>query len=170
MAEPIENIVTRSLKAARELYYPLVLIVGESGSGKTSVIQNLAKQHKTDPININLCLSKELLELTARQRQLKLAEILAQAVIDKGEVVFLDNIEILFDIGLMQDPLRLLQNLSRNLTVVASWNGSFDKGKLTYSEPEHCEYRSYYLTDTLVVSMNGNATIDFKQSNEDKPV
>ena len=92
------------------------------------------------------------------------------AVNDKGEVVFLDNIEILFDVGLKQDPLRLLQGLSRNLTLVASWNGNFDKGKLTYSEPEHCEYRSYDLTDTLVVSMNGDATVDFKQSSEDKLV
>lgn len=168
MAEPIENKVTRSLKAAEELYHRLVLIVGKSGSGKTSVIQNLAKQHKTDPININLCLSKELLELTQKQRQLKLSEILAQAVNDKGEVVFLDNIEILFDIELKQDPLRLLQGLSRNITLVASWNGIIDKGKLIYAEPGHLEYRSYDLTDTLVVNMNGDTTVDFKQSSEDK--
>ncbi|MBF0201023.1 MAG: hypothetical protein HQK66_06880 [Desulfamplus sp.] len=54
MAEPIENRVTRSLKAAQELYHRLVLIVGKGGSGKTSVVQNLAKLHHTEPININL--------------------------------------------------------------------------------------------------------------------
>ncbi len=162
MAEPIENKVIKSLKAAEELYYRLVLIVGKSGSGKTSVIRNLARQHKVDPVNINLCLSKELLELTTKQRQLKLSEIMAQAVNDKGDVVFLDNIEILFDVGLKNDPLRLLQGMSRNLTVVAAWNGNFDKGKLTYAEPGHCEYRSYDLTDTLIVSMNGDTTMDFK--------
>jgi len=170
MPESIENKVTRSLKAAEELYHRLVLIVGKSGSGKTSVIQNLAKQYKTNPININLYLSKELLEFTAKQRQLKLSEILAQAVNDKGEVVFLDNIEILFNIELKQDPLRLLQGLSRNITLVASWNGIIDKGKLIYAEPSHLEYRSYDLTDTLVVNMNGDATVDFKQSSEDKLV
>ena len=162
MAEPIENKVTRSLKAAENLYHRLVLIVGKCGSGKTSIIQNLAKLHNTDPININLRISKELLELTNKQRQLKLSEILAQVVNDAGGIVFLDNIEVLFDIELKQAPLRLLQGLSRNLTVVASWNGSFDKGKLTYAEPGHNEYRSYDLTDTLVVSMNGEATVDFK--------
>jgi len=51
--------------------------------------------------------------------------------------------------------LRLLQGLSRNLTVVASWNGTIEKGKLTYAEPGHREYKSYDLTDTLVVSMSG---------------
>jgi energy-coupling factor transporter ATP-binding protein EcfA2 len=168
MAEPIEHKVTRSLKAAEELYHRLVLIVGKGGSGKTSVVQNLAKLHDAEPININLCLSKELLELTEKQRQLKLAEILARAVNGSGDKVFLDNIEILFDVELKQDPLRLLQGLSRNLTVVASWNGTFEKGKLTYAEPGHREYRSYDLTDTLVVSMSGEATVDFKQSSEDK--
>ncbi len=169
MAEPIENRATRSLKAAEELYYRLVLIVGKPGSGKTSVMQNLAKQHKTNPININLRLSKELLELTEEQRQLKLSEILAQTVNGTDGMVFLDNIEILFDVKLKQDPLRLLQGLSRNLTVVASWNGNFNKGKLTYSEPGHCEYRSYDITDTLVVSMSGETILDFKQLSEDKP-
>jgi alpha-D-ribose 1-methylphosphonate 5-triphosphate synthase subunit PhnL len=155
MAEPIEDKVIRSLKAAEELYHRLVLIVGKSGTGKTSVIKNLAKLHKTDPININLRLSKELLELTEKQRQLKLSQMLAQAVGDAGKKVFLDNIEILFDVELKQDPLRLLQGLSRNITVVASWNGTFDSGKLIYAEPGHREYRSYDAKDILIVSMNG---------------
>jgi energy-coupling factor transporter ATP-binding protein EcfA2 len=168
MADLIENKVTQFIEAAEQLYHRLILIVGKSGSGKSSVIQNLAKQHHTKPININLCLSKALLELTEKQRQLKLSEILAQAVNGNGDKVFLDNIEILFDVELKQDPLRLLQGLSRHLTVVASWNGIFEKGKLSYAEPGHGEYRSYHLTDTLLVSMSGEPSGVFKQSNEDK--
>ena len=168
MAEPIENIVSRSLKATEDLYYSLVLIVGKCGTGKTSVIQNLAKLHNAEPININLCLSKELLELTEKQRQLRLFEILSQTVNSSGNKVFLDNIEILFDVELKQDPLRLLQGLSRNLTVVSSWNGTFENGRLTYAEPGHPEYRNYEITDTLIVSMSGETTIDYKQSSKDK--
>ena len=168
MAESIENKLTRSLIAAEELYHRLVLIVGKSGTGKTSVIKNLAKRYNTDPININLSLSKELLTLTEKQRQLKLPQILDQVVKDKGEIIFLDNIEILFDVDLKQDPFRLLQGLSRNLTVVSTWNGTYNKGRLTYAEPGHREYRSYTLSDTLVVSMSGDASIDFIQSSEDE--
>lgn len=94
MAEPIEDKVTKLLESAEQLYHRLILIVGKSGTGKTSVIQNLAKMHKTDTININLLLSKELLELTKKQRQLKLSKILSQAVNDREGKVFLDNIEI----------------------------------------------------------------------------
>lgn len=161
MAEPIENKITRLIREAEELYHRLVLIAGKSGSGKTSVVQNLAKMHGAKPININLHISKELLELTEKQRQLKVSEILSQTVNNIGDKVFLDNIEILFDVKLKQDPLRLLQGLSRNLTVVTSWNGTYEKGKLTYAEPGHREYRSYDLTYTLVFNMSGEAAVDF---------
>lgn len=159
MAEPGENMVLQALESVEDLYYRLVLLVGKCGTGKTSIIRHLAKLHNTEPINVNLLLSKKLLELTEKQRQLKLSELLALTVNGKGQIVFLDNIEILFDVELKQDPLRLLQGLSRNLTVVASWNGTFGKGKLTYAEPGHREYRIYDGTEALVVSMNTEVTV-----------
>ncbi|MBU0482850.1 MAG: BREX-3 system P-loop-containing protein BrxF, partial [Proteobacteria bacterium] len=51
-----------------------------------------------------------------------------------------------------QDPLRLLQGLSRNKTVVASWNGAIIDGFLTYAEPAHPEYRRYPVHDFLVTN------------------
>lgn len=99
--------------------------------------------------------SEELLDLTKKQRQLKVSELLFKIVANSKEKIFLDNIEILFDIDLKQDPLRLLQVLSRNITIVATWNGTFDKGKLTYAEPDHHEYKTYDLTDIMVVCMSG---------------
>ena len=162
MVESIENKVIQSLNATKELYYRLVLLVGKSSPDKTSVIQKLAKQYKTDPINVSLYLSKELFNLNLKQRQLKLSKILAQLLNNKGEIVFLDNIEILFSVELKQDPLRLLQGLSRNFTLVVSWDGDFDKGKLTYSEPEHSEYKSYNSIDALIVNTNGDTIINFK--------
>lgn len=155
MAEPIESKVIMSLEAAEGLYHKLVLLVGRSGSGKTAVVQNLAQAHGVTPINVNLSLAKELLEFTEKQRLLKLSNILHQVTEESGKIVFLDNIEILFDTSLQQDPLRLLQGLSRNQVVLATWNGTFDEGKLTYGEPGHKEYRNYEPTDTLVVSMQG---------------
>ncbi len=168
MAEAIENKAILSLEAAEGLYHKLVLLVGRSGSGKTAVIQKLAQGHGLPLINVNLSLAKELLELTEKQRLLKLSDILHQVVRKSGKIAFLDNIEILFDTGLQQDPLRLLQGLSRNQIVIATWNGALGEGRLTYGEPGHKEYRSYELSDTLVVSMNGEATVDIKYSSEDK--
>jgi hypothetical protein len=77
--------------------------------------------------------------------------------VDKAQLpVVLDNLEILFDKDLKQDPLRLLQGLSRNRAVVASWNGSMTSGRLLYAETGHPEYRSYNAVDALIVSMDKN--------------
>ena len=58
----------------------------------------------------------------------------------------------LFDVALKQDPLRLLQGLSRNRTVVATWSGSIEDGHLVYAGPHHPEYRRYAVGDLLVAN------------------
>ncbi len=73
--------------------------------------------------------------------------------------VVLDNLEILFDKDLKQDPLRLLQGISRNRSVVATWNGTTTRGKLMYAETGHPEFQRYDMTDLTVVSMDGTATV-----------
>jgi hypothetical protein len=66
--------------------------------------------------------------------------------------VLLDNIEILFDVSLKQDPLRLLQGLSRHKTIIAAWNGASESGYITYAVPDHREYHRYPVRDFLVAS------------------
>ena len=160
MAEPIHDKIKRSLLAAEDLYYRLVLLVGESGSGKTGVLRGVADEFGVPVINVNWALSAELLELTAKQRSLRLPGILDQIADKAQSPVVLDNLEILFDKDLKQDPLRLLQGISRNRAVVASWNGTMTSGRLLYAETGHPEYRSYDSVDALIVGMDGTATVD----------
>ncbi len=141
MAEPICDKLKRSLESAEGLYYRLVLLVGRSGSGKTEVLRDIAEELGTSVINVNLALSRELLELTEKP-------------------TVLDNLEILFDKDLKQDPLRLLQGISRNRTVVASWSGIYAEGRLFYAETGHPEYRIYQSVDALIVDMDGTAALD----------
>ena len=160
MAESIQNKIKRSIQSAEGLYYRLVLLVGETGSGKTGVLRGAADAFGTSVVNVNLTLSSQLLELTAKQRSLRLPGLLGQ-IVDKTQVpIVLDNLEILFDKDLQQDPLRLLQSISRNRAVIASWNGRSTGGRLLYAETGHPEYRSYESVDALVVSMGGTATVD----------
>ena len=171
MAEPIHDKIKQSLQAAEGIYHRLVLLVGETGSGKTRVLRDIAEEFGSSVVNVNLALSGELLELTAKQRSLRLPGILEEVIRVEGRgaseedqtltpnpsslasVVVLDNIEILFDKDLQQDPLRLLQSISRNRAVVASWNGIMNSGRLLYAETGHPEYRSYDSVDALIVSM-----------------
>lgn len=165
MAEPIHDKIKRSLQAAEGLYHRLVLLVGETGSGKTGLLREVAEEFGSSVVNVNLALSGELLELTAKQRLLRLPGILGQIADQARSPVVLDNIEILFDKDLQQDPLRLLQSVSRNRTVVASWNGTMNSGRLLYAEPGHPEYRSYESVDALIVSMDGTATVGSEKNN-----
>ena len=153
MAEPLADQVLRKIGEARELYHRLILMVGPAGSGKTSALQEVSASTSAPLVNVNLELSRRMLDLTERQRALQLPRLLGEIVGEAtGELVLLDNIEILFDVHLKQDPLRLLQGLSRNKTVVAAWNGSIVDGHMTYAAPDHPEYRRYPIRDLTIVS------------------
>ena len=156
MTRPLADDVIEKLKHAENLYHRLILIVGGESKGKTSALQEVASRVKAPLVNINLELSRRLLDLTERQRALQLQRLLDQVVVQpEGDVVLLDNIEVLFDEALKQDPLRLLQGISRNRTVVATWNGSIEDGHLVYAAPHHPEYRRCAVGDLLVASAEG---------------
>lgn len=137
MAEAIHDKVKRSLQSAEGLYYRLVLLVGETDSCKTGVLRDIAAAFGSSVVNVNLALSGELPELTAKQRSFRLPGILDQIAVQALSPVVLDHLEILFDKHLQQDPLRLLQSISRNRAVVASWNGRVNSGRLLYAETGH---------------------------------
>ena len=153
MAEPLANSVIKKIGQAAELYHRLVVLVAPVSSGKTAALQDVHDRTMAPLINVNLELSRLMLDLTERQRALQLPRLLADIVnAHTTDVVLFDNIEILFDVSLKQDPLRLLQNLSRNKTLVVAWNGSIEGGYIIYAAPDHPEYKRYPLRDLLVVT------------------
>ncbi len=153
MAEPLADQVVRKIKQVDELYHQLMLVVAPAGAGKTTALREVQERVGAPLVNVNLDLSRRMLDLTERQRALQLPRLLREIINDAAsEVVLLDNIEILFDVSLKQDPLRLFQGLSRNKTVVAAWNGSIDGDHMIYAVPDHPEYRRYMVRDFLVAS------------------
>ena len=146
--------VIQKLEYIAELYHRLILIVGPSGSGKTQVLRELQTKLKAPIINISMELSRKMLDLTGRQRVLSLARLL-QEIIDESqdEIVLFDNTEVLYDTKLKQDPLRILQNLSRKIIVISSWNGSATENHLIYAVPNHKEYRKYSNKDLIIINL-----------------
>ena len=129
-----------------------------AGAGKTAALRDVHERTAAPLIDVNLELSRRMLDLTERQRALQLPRLLSEIVgVSAADVVLLDNIEVLFDISLKQDPLRLLQGLSRNKTVVAAWSGSIDGENMVYATADHPEYRRYPIRDFLVVSLEANS-------------
>ena len=163
MPDSLIDQILRAISDVASLYHRLVLVVGPSASGKTSALQALAERTGTPRINLNLELSRRLMDLTARQRTLQLPSIFSDVLAAvPGDILLLDNIEILFDTALQQNPLHHFQTASRNRTVVVAWNGTVvrddrDKASLTYATPDHPEYRRYPATDLTLVESIGTA-------------
>ncbi len=137
-------------------YYRLVLVVGGPATGKTRLLRALADKYPYPLLNVNLEISQLLLEHTVAERPRLVPDLLRQFVKATGsQLVLLDNTELLFYAAIGLAPLAILQSLSRNVTLVAAWRGSYANGQLTYAEPWHAEYRSYRLTpqDAVVVPM-----------------
>ena len=144
--------IRQRLSGIADNYNRLVILVGHFGSGRTAVLRALADAEKVPVLNVGAEISRRLLDLTERQRVLQLPRLLEEAVAAlPGNLTILDNTEVLFNPVLKQDPLRLLQGLSRDRTIVASWLGDVDGGRLTYAVPEHPEFRRYPSADLLVV-------------------
>ena len=109
MAEPLADRVIKRIGQAAELYHRLVMLVAPAGCGKTAALQDVHERTAAPLINVNLELSRRLLDLTSRQRALQLPRLLAEIVsASAADMVLSDNIEVLFDVSLKQDPLRLL--------------------------------------------------------------
>ncbi len=156
--------ITSAIHDASGLYHRMVLLVGESNSGKTRLLREVAHYFGTDVVNVNLMMAEALLTLTPRQRQVHLLDILEELVLgqtvpgsQQTAPVVLDNLELLFDRHLAQNPLTLLCSISRNNLILASWNGSFRDSRLLYAEPGHPEYRCYDAADVLILPVPGES-------------
>jgi hypothetical protein len=156
------------LPTPNDTYYRLILAVGPVRGGKTAALAELAAHHNWPRLNVNLRMSEKLLDLTHRQRAVRVASILDDILREEtSEVVILDNIELLFAAELAQDPLRLLQSLSRNRTIVAAWPGTFDGKTLTYAEPGHPEARRYSTPQAVIVTTGDAERIEVAASGKE---
>ena len=155
MPDPLSEKVLARIDGAEALYHRLILVAAPSGAGKTEALRRVAESTRAPLVNLNLELSRRMLDLTGRERSLRLPDLLDEVVGREAPLVLLDNIEILFDASFEQDPLRLLQGVSRNRTIVAIVErDAAERLPELRRAPEHPEYRRYSRTarcDVVVV-------------------
>lgn len=72
MAEPLANEVIKRIGQAAELYHRLVILAAPAGSGKTATLQEVHERTGAPLINVNLELSRPMLDLSERQRAVQL--------------------------------------------------------------------------------------------------
>ena len=153
VSRPFSEEIRDQIRHAESLYHRLVLVVGPPGAGKTNALQAVAQDTGAPLVNVNLELARGMLDLTEQQRPLRVQPLLdAMLAETDSRLVLLDNTEMLFDVSLKQDPLRLLQGLSRRRTVAATWCGSLQDNQIVYATPGHPEHRRHPVDGTLVAS------------------
>jgi Cdc6-like AAA superfamily ATPase len=172
MNETIRGSIKDAISHAPSMYSRLILLVGPSGSGKTQALREISTEYDKNIINVNLEMSKILMEIPIPRRGSKAGRVFDDTI--KGalgdsqeKLVFLDNLEILFDKDLKQDPLLLLQSVARNTntTIVASWNGTWSNNKfserkqLTFAVSGHPEYRFYDNIDAQIISFEKECVV-----------
>lgn len=141
------------LSQAATMYHRLIVVVEPLDGSKAPNLRQVALRTNCHYINVNLELSRRLMELTQRQRSRQVSQILNEIVGRDSELpVLLDHLEILFDISLKLNPLGYLKDLARYRTVIAAWRGKLKNGHLTYAEFSHPEYRCEPIRDFLAIS------------------
>ena len=124
MTPPTSKDLGALCETAATLYHRLVLVVGPARSGKTRLLQAAAAENGWPLINLNQRVSELLWNSPSDNAPFGFpASSPTSSRIHGPDVVLVDNLELLFSPDLAQDPLRLLQGLARNRTVVASWPG-----------------------------------------------
>jgi hypothetical protein len=129
------------------LHSKLILLVGRPECGKSALLAELANRRGVKVMNAGAALGKRLAALPQRKRMLQ-ASVMMRELADQhavGDLLLLDNIELLFDRTLQLDPLDLLKQLARSRRVVAVWPGQLRGGRLTYAEQGHPEHQDYGL-------------------------
>jgi hypothetical protein len=139
--------IDRLIDEIGAIHSKLILLIGNPGSGKTALLAKLGDRHKATVLNVGASLGKRLAALQNRQRALQANSILRSLAEEhtSGNLLLLDNIELLFDRSLKLDPLDLLKRNAHARRVVAAWPGELKEGRLTYADMGHPEYQDYSL-------------------------
>jgi hypothetical protein len=143
---------------ASTLYHRVVFLVGQSSKSRTEVLASAASKHGWPLVNVGLAFSERLIDVPRRYRAVQAPNVLADLLPGiPGLVLLLDHIEILFSPDLSQDPVKLLQGLSRNRRLVVSWPGDHTASTLSYAEPGHPEYYRQPIPELMKVELSGAA-------------
>lgn len=138
-----DRMLDETIGRAKRRYYKLVILVGSTGSGKTDIMLHMSTVKGYPYVNLNLELSRNLLDVSVEERPSHIQKCVEGLLPPTADIILLDNTELLFTPELQIDPLRLFQKISREKTLIVSWNGTYSGETLIYGEPSRPEYRVY---------------------------
>lgn len=110
-------------------------------------------------MNVGSELGRRLAAIPQKQRHLQAGTELRELADKhaKGDLLLMDNIELLFDTRLQLNPLDLLKRHAHSMRVVAVWPGDLhqvgNERRLTYAGMGHSEHRDYAADGFVALEM-----------------
>ena len=134
-----------------ELNCKLILLVGPQTARKTALLKAFAGSVETSILNVGAELGRRLAAIPQKQRHLQAGTALRELADEhaNGDLLLMDNIELLFDKTLQLDPLELLKRHAHSRRVVAVWPGELRDGRLAYADMGHPEHQNYSLAGVV---------------------
>ena len=133
------------------LHSKLILLIGAPHTGKTALLAAFAGHVGASTLNVGSELGRRLAAIPQKQRHLQAGTELRELadLHAKGDLLLMDNIELLFDTSLQLNPLDLLKRHAHSRRVVAVWPGELRAGRLTYADMGHPEHQDYSLAGVV---------------------
>jgi hypothetical protein len=149
------SLLLAKVEQAKTQYQHLLLLVGAAGKLRNNLLTTvLANQPNAHLLEVSSILSQNLLEIAPTKRASEAARLLnLQIRAWQGQVLYLTNIELLFEPSLQIRPLELFKNLSRTQTLVIVLDAKLEGDYLIYAEQGHPEYQVYSAKDFLMLSL-----------------
>lgn len=157
MPEIFDQSVIDAIKNVSLDRHKLVILLGVFGVGKTKILKQVAEKTDGVYLNLNWELSERLLKLP---RNVMNDGVTASRLIDeicdlfspKAEILFVDNIELLFSPELGKiNPIDTFKRISRQRPVVIALPAYREGNLAVYSTPDSKDYFPVPLEDFVTI-------------------
>ena len=105
------------------LHSKLILLLGPPRAGKTDLLAGFAELENTHILNVESELGRRLTSIPMRKRHLQAYTMLRELADEQvnGDLLLMDNIELLFEMRLQLNPVDLLKRHAHSTRVAAIW-------------------------------------------------
>lgn len=145
----------KAIKSASNDHFKLIIISGGFKSGKTHLLKKLAIDFEYLYLNLNLLLSKKLLQINEDSYVTQSQDVIKEIFDDLNDkIILVDNIELLFSKEVASlNPVEVFKNLARDKLIIMSLPGKLKGDKIEYSTLDRIDYKLMDVSGLTVIHM-----------------